>query len=161
MEVVIATAISMVVFGQLAITLVSSQRLLQETMGDMELSIAGRMLREKLLFKINENGGLLSGQKAKIAKVQKTPVNVVSYTPYNKSANKVKCLAGSPLFRATEELVDNWLAEGMTRLASDEVFTYSNNTIFASLDLKMEVGNHVYRQEQNFEAPSLCMLPAN
>ncbi len=51
-ELVFAVALSALLFGQMAVVLVASQKLLQETMGDMELSLSGRLLREKLLFRI-------------------------------------------------------------------------------------------------------------
>ncbi|MBP5510531.1 MAG: prepilin-type N-terminal cleavage/methylation domain-containing protein [Kiritimatiellae bacterium] len=163
-ELVFAIALSAVLFGQMAVVLVASQKLLQETMGDMELSLSSRLLREKLLFKINGEGGLLSARKSRTAVNVLTAVGAsVSYTPGSASANELTATAGVPMFTA-DRLLDNngnWLREGTARLASTDVFSRSNNTIFVSMELQLAVGNRIYRQGHKVSAPALCMVPMN
>lgn len=45
-----ASTISVIVFSQLCVVLVASQRLMRETMVDMELALVSRAVRERLLF---------------------------------------------------------------------------------------------------------------
>lgn len=161
-ELVFAIALSAILFGQMAVVLVASQRLLQETMGDMELSLSSRLLREKLLFKINNEGGLLSARKSRAAgNVLTAPASSVTYTPGNATENELEATANVPMFTAERVLHEGWLREGMARLSSTDVFSRSNNTIFVSMELQLAVGGRVYRQGHTLRAPALCMIPTN
>ena len=160
-ELVFAIALSVILFGQMAVVLVASQRLLQETMGDMELSLSSRLLREKLLFKINNEGGLLSARKSRIAVNAPTLVSSVTYTPGSADENELTATANVPMFTADRLLSDGWLREGMARLSSTDVFSRSNNTVFVSMELQLTVGSRTYRQGHRVSAPALCMIPAN
>lgn len=160
-ELVFAIALSAILFGQMAVVLVASQKLLQETMGDMELSLSSRLLREKLLFKINNEGGLLSARKSRAPVNAPVLVPSVTYTPGNASENELTATANVPMFTADRVLSEGWLREGTARLSATDVFSRSNNTIFVSMELQLTVGGRVYRQGHTLSAPALCMVPTN
>lgn len=160
-ELVFAVALSALLFGQMAVVLVASQKLLQETMGDMELSLSGRLLREKLLFRIAGEGGLLSARKSRTPVNAPNLVSSVSYTPGSADANELTATENVPMFTADRVLSDGWLREGSARLGSTDVFSRSNNTIFVSMELTLTVGGRTYRQAHDVRAPALCMIPTN
>lgn len=62
-EMMVAVAVSMVVLSAVASTFIFCQRMFRLTMGEAELALAGRELRDKLLFHAGPalNEGLLTG----------------------------------------------------------------------------------------------------
>ena len=62
-----ATALTTLVLSQAIGAMIASQRLLEAIMADVELSLQSRSLREKLLYHVNEDGGLMAASKSDLS----------------------------------------------------------------------------------------------
>lgn len=148
-EVLIATAITTLVASQTVVALVSSQRLLEATIADVELSIQTRALREKLLFSVNEEGGLMNTSIADIRfrNENKGWGDGLEFKP--KKGAKNRLTFGSKKKIVADRAKDKWLDCGPMVFKKTEVFGnfLSNGMIRVNIDVEIPIGNRSYSQQ--------------
>lgn len=83
-EVLVASAIGIATLGVVLSLFLASQRVLENAMAQIQMSYEMRMLRDKLLFRINEHGGLMSAKHDdfSIQVVSNGWGNAMTYTPF-------------------------------------------------------------------------------
>jgi len=153
-EVLLATAVTSVVFSQIVVALVSSQRMYEATIADVELSLQSRALREKLLFSINEDGGLMNAcqSELEVENPNKGKGNGLKFKPKKGAKNRIALNSKKKL--KADKGKENWLTCGALVFQGTNVFSVvaSNGTIRADLDMAILIGNRTYGQQQVIEA---------
>ena len=148
-EVMIATALTAVIVSQTVIALVSSQRVLEATIADIELFVQTRALREKLLFNINEDGGLMNASMAdlKFQNENKGWGDGLEYKPKKGAKNKLAFGAKKKL--KADNAKERWLDAGTMQFRETAVFgnALTNGAIRVNLDVVLPVGNRSYAQQ--------------
>ncbi len=161
-EVLIVTFITTIVMGQMVFSLVTGQRLLQATLADAHLSLQSRVLREKLLFHINEDGGLMNANLSELV-IQKNGNgngngnhygwgNGIVFKPHKGKKNRI--MLGSNKRLKADKGNEKWLECGSMELQSEDVFSdvISNRTIQVNLDLVLPIGNQRYYQKHQIKS---------
>lgn len=153
-EVLVATAITSVVFSQIVVALVSSQRMYEATIADVELSLRSRALREKLLFNINEDGGLMNAcqTELEVENPNKGKGNGLTFKPNKGSKNRI-ALNNKKKLKA-DNGKENWLTCGPLVFQGTNVFSVvaTNGTIQADLNMAILIGKRTYGQQQLIQA---------
>lgn len=148
-EVLLATAITTLVASQTVVALVSSQRLLEATIADVELSLQTRTLREKLLFSINEEGGLMNTSLAdlRFLNEKKGWGDGLEFKPKNGAKNRLTF--GSKKKIVADRTKDKWLDCGTMVFKKTAVFgnSLSNGMIRVNIDVEIPVGSRSYSQQ--------------
>lgn len=157
-EVLMATALTAVVMSQVVTALVTSQRLFESTVADLELSLHSRELREKVLFNIiPDEGGLMniSQSELTIENGKKGWGDGIRFKPKKGPGNrlalgknkKLKADRGNPA----------WLARGAFILQTNELFcaVASNGTILVNLDVAIPVNGRIYGQRHQIQSQIL------
>lgn len=144
-ELMVCSAISAILFGQLAVVLVGSMRAIRTSISDTEVSLGARALREKLLFRVDENGGLMSGKHSTETQKVRKGLAEFSYTPYGGTENKLS-LDGNSRMKATSELAEGWLGGHSLCLYDAAPFTVSNNTVFVNMVIGLSEGDNARTQ---------------
>lgn len=144
-ELMVCSAISAILFGQLAVVLVGSMRAIRSSISDTEVSLGARALREKLLFRVDENGGLMSGRHTAETQKAKRGLAEFAYTPYGGTVNKLS-LGADKQMTATSELMDGWLGGHALCLYDTAPFAVSNNTVFVNLAVGLSQGDNAHTQ---------------
>ena len=150
-EVLIVTAITSVVVGQTVVAMISAQRLLEATLADAHLSLQARALREKLLFHVNEDGGLMDARQTELSIKNKNTGNGwgngIEFQPHKGKKNRIMLESNKKL--KADKQTGIWLGSGSTHLQSQDVFynAESNRTIHINLDLILPIRNRTYHQK--------------
>lgn len=159
-EVLIATAITAVVMSQIVVALVTSQRLFEATVADLELSLQSRALREKLLFDITaEDGGLMNASQSELSVENPSAGsgwgNGLKFKPKKGSGNRLALGTNKKL--KADRGSEAWLGRGPGTFRSEDVFKVvsSNGTILVNMDLVISISNRKY--EQKHQAQSQIM----
>ena len=158
-ETLIASAITALVMGHVVLALVSTQRLLEATLADAHLSLQSRALREKLLFRINEDGGLMNANQSELDIKNKVTGNGankgwgngIEFKPHKGKKNRI--MLGSNKKLKADIQNGEWLASGAIELQSPDVFynPTSNKTIQVNLDLVLPMGSRRYYQKHKLK----------
>lgn len=145
----VATALTAVILSQMVVALVSSQRVLEATMADVEISVQTRALREKLLFNICEDGGLMNTCKTdlKFLNENKGWGDGIEFKPSKGPKNRIVLGAGKKL--AADKGKSKWLDCGTIVFKGTEVFgnVVSNGSIRLNLDMTLRIGTRSYSQK--------------
>lgn len=148
-EVLVATAITSIVVGQMTMALIASQRLFEATLADAHLSLASRALREKLLYNSDEDGGLMNATQSELEVQNKNQGwgNGIIFKPRKGKKNRIM-LTSSKRLKA-DNAPARWLESGTMELQSEKVFhdVISNAVIEVNLDLILPIRNRIYNQK--------------
>ncbi len=151
-ELLISTAITSVVMSQIVVALITSQRLFEATVADLELSLQSRALREKILFDVNvEDGGLMNVSQSELSVEDKNTGNGwgkgLKFKPAKGAANRLALGTNKKL--KADRGAEAWLARGPATLESEDVFKLvsSNGTILVNMDLVISISNRKYGQQ--------------
>jgi prepilin-type N-terminal cleavage/methylation domain-containing protein len=154
-EVMIATALTMVVMSQVMMAMISAQRMLEATFADMELSLQSRVLREKLLYNINEDGGLMNACQSELSLVNgnKNKGDGISFNAKKGKKNRL-ILGGKKKLVADLNRSDNWLECGAMMFQGTNVFGLymTNGTIEVNLDVVIPISSRKYQQQNLIKA---------
>ncbi len=153
-EVLLATAVTTLVVSQAVVALVSSQRVLEATIADVELSVQARALREKLLFDINEDGGLMNTSMAevKFENEDKGWGDGLEFKPKKGGKNRLGFTAKKKM--KADVAKERWLDCGTMVFNKTEVFgnSLTNGTIRVNIDVVLPVGKRRYSQQHVMES---------
>lgn len=152
-EVIIATGISTTVLAMAMTVFIAAQRILESAMSQVQMAFELRMLREKLLFRIDDNGGLMSARFSTIGvdNVVDGWGDTLHYTPLDGNSENVVALSSASRKLETEsELSEAWLSSGQIEFELDTPFRESlaNGEIHVDAAVNMMIGDRVYRQKQ-------------
>lgn len=154
-ELLVATAVTSLVMSQIAVALVTSQRMFESTMADMELALQSRALREKLLFSINDEGGLMNACQTDLTLVDgnKNKGSGLVFKPKKGQKNKV-VLGGKKRLVADSMKKNAWLDCGMMVFEGTNVFGLymTNGVIEVNVDVALPVAQRKYRQQSLVKA---------
>lgn len=158
-EVLMATALTVVVMTQVVMALVTAQRLFEATVSDLELSLHTRELREKLLYNIYaEEGGLMNVSQSELTVEQNHGRwgGSLRFKPRRGPPNRVRRGSDKKL-AADRGNRPSWLAKGGFFLQTDDLFSIvsSNGTILVNLDVAIEVNGRQYAQRHQFSSQIL------
>jgi len=151
-EVLVSTALTAVVMSQVAVVLVSSQRIMEATMADVELSIQSHELREKLFYDVYDDGGLMDACKADLDFSKKGGADSVTFKPKKGQKNKVGVGANKRL-AASNQKKDKWLECGTMVFQSTNVFDYvaTSGVVRVNMDLAILIGSRTYKQQHRMQ----------
>jgi hypothetical protein len=146
-EVVIASALTSVVLSLTGGTIISTLRVIESSVSDMELALQSRELRDKLLYHINDDGGLMSACQTGLTLVNGSggSANSITFKPVNGVQNTVSLNASKKLV-ANLSVNDKWLQGRTIVLQGTNIFTWSatNNIVDVNLDVALPVANRKY-----------------
>lgn len=153
-EVLLATALTTLVVSQTVVVLVSSQRVLEATIADVEISVQSRALREKLLFDINEDGGLMNASMAevKFENENKGWGDGLEFKPKKGGKNRLGFNAKKKM--KADVAKERWLDCGTMVFKKTDVFgnSLTNGAIRVNIDVALPVGNRSYSQQHVMES---------
>ena len=156
-EVMVVSAISLMVLAATITVLVASQRGLQSAMAQIQTAVELRMLREKLLFRIDDSGGLMSARYSTI-EVEGGGDGwggTLRYVPFEEAdENAVSWSGETKKLSATYPLSEGWLSSGQITLDEGTPFrdSIADGEIHVNADARMRVGDRVYGQRQLIRA---------
>ncbi len=154
-EVMVSSAILMMVLTVVLTLFIASQRTLESAMAQVQLSFELRLLREKLLFNINGDGGLMNA-RFKTVKVNNQSGGwgkTLIYTPAAVSGASANVLTLSDItdkLSADSERSSRWLSSGQIKFESTRPFrgTVQNGELQIDADVNLEIGSRIYNQKQ-------------
>ena len=148
-EILVSTALTGVILSQASIVLVSSQRVLEATMADVELSLQSHALREKLFYAINDDGGLMDACRSELVFESKGGGDGVTFRPKRGQPNRVK-LGANKRLAANSQKKGKWLECGTLVFQGTNVFVdvVTGGVIQVNMDLSLSVGTRKYTQKQ-------------
>lgn len=154
-ELLVATAVTSLVMSQIAVALITSQRMFESTLADMELSLQSRALREKLLFSINDEGGLMSACQSDLSLVNgnKNKGSGLVFKP--KKGQKNKVAMGVKKRLVADSMKKNaWLDCGTMVFEGTNVFGLfmTNGVIEVNVDVAIPIAKRKYRQQNLVKA---------
>ena len=150
-EVLLATALSSLVMSQAGIALISSARMVEATTADMELSLQSRALREKLLYHINADGGMMSACQSGLSLVSGSgTIKGLRFKPVNGQQNTVTVNDSKKLV-ASQSLNTTWLNCGTMVFQGTNLFSLSSGTgtvdsVTLTLDMALKIASRTYSQ---------------
>ena len=156
-EVLIASAIGAMVLAATVTVFVASQRGLQSAMAQIQTAVELRLLREKLLFRIDGAGGLMSARYSTI-EVEGGGDGwggTLRYVPFEEAdENAVSWSGETKKLSATYPLSEGWLSSGQITLDEGTPFrdSIADGEIHVNADARMRVGDRVYGQRQLIRA---------
>jgi len=156
-EVMVSTALTLVVMTQVVMAIISCQRMLEATFADMELSLQSRALREKLLYNINEDGGLMNVCQSEVSLVNGNGNNNkgdgISFKPTKGKKNRLM-MGGKKKLVADLNRHEKWLDCGTMVFQGTNVFGLymTNGTIEVNLDVVIPISNRRYQQQNMVKA---------
>lgn len=154
-EVMVSTALTLVVMTQVVMAIISCQRMLEATFADMELSLQSRALREKLLYNINEDGGLMNACQSEVSLVNgnNNKGDGISFKP-NKGKKNRLLMGGKKKLVADLNRHEKWLECGTMVFQGTNVFGLymTNGTIEVNLDVVIPISNRRYQQQNMVKA---------
>ena len=156
-EVLVASGIAVTVLGLVVAVFVASQRGLQSAMAQIQTAVELRTLREKLLFRVDGDGWLMSARYSTIMVDGGAEGwgGGLSYVPFEGAAANVVSLAGDvKKLHAEREFAPRWLAGGQITFATDSPFRASiaDGEIHVAADVRMQAGDRVFGQRQLIRA---------
>lgn len=151
-ELVVSTALTSLIMSQIVVALVTSQRLFEATVADLELSLQSRALREKILFNITpEEGGLMNVCLSELAVENPHGSGKGKGLKFKSKKGQGNRLA---LGENKKLLADRgnalWLATGASILQTEDVFQIVSNrnaVVTINLDLMLQIANRKYGQQ--------------
>lgn len=160
-EVLMATALTSLLCGFVFPAFVAAARVFEGTVADLELSMASRAMREKLLYRVTaaeDSGGLSSLMRTNLvlSSGANGDYSVVRFQPVqggaSASPSAVTLQAQDGTLRASGA-PDGWFDGHGANLASDYLFErVSNACLRVNLTLGMTRGDRSYRQTECFDA---------
>jgi prepilin-type N-terminal cleavage/methylation domain-containing protein len=154
-EVMISTALALVITSQVVMAVISSQRMLEVTFADMELSLQSRALREKLLYNVNEDGGLMNVSQSELLLVNgnNNKGDGISFKPKKGKKNRI-VLGSNKKLDADLNRKEKWLGGGTMLFQGTNVFGLymTNGTIEVNLDVVIPISNRRYEQRNIVKA---------
>ena len=156
-EVLIASAIGAMVLAATVTVFVASQRGLQAAMAQIQTAVELRLLREKLLFRIDGAGGLMSARYSSIQVEGGANGwgSTLRYVPFEEEdENAVSWDGDTKKLSASEALSAGWLSSGQIVLEGGTPFrdSIADGEIHVNADARMRVGDRVYGQRQLIRA---------
>lgn len=156
-EVMVVSAISLMVLAATITVLVASQRGLQSAMAQIQTAVELRMLREKLLFRIDDSGGLMSARYSTIDVDggEDGWGGTLRFVPFEEEdENAVSWDGDTKKLSASEALSAGWLSSGQIVLEGGTPFrdSIADGEIHVNANARMNVGGRVYGQRQLIRA---------
>lgn len=158
-EVMVASAISLMVLAATVTVFIASQRGLQSAMAQIQTAVELRMLREKLLFRIDESGGLMSARYSTIevdggADGWGGTLDFIPFGGGEDDVNTVSWGGETKKLAATSEFAGGWLSSGQIVLDGGAPFrdSIADGEIHVDANARMSVGGRVYGQRQLIRA---------
>jgi len=150
-----STALTAVIASQVVVALVSSQRVIEATMADIELSLKTRELREKILYRVNDEGGLMDACESDLSvkNANEGWGDGVEYKPKKGTKNSIKVDDKKKLV-ASNEKSDNWLKCGTMDLSvPNNIFSsvVTNGGVQVNLDMSLIIGTRTYTQKHRVQ----------
>lgn len=151
-EVLVSTAITAVVMSQLVTVLIASQRVVEQTMADVELSIRTHELREKLFYNVDGSGGLMDACVSELEFAKKSGGDAVTFKPKKGKKNKVK-VGDNKRLTADYEKKSQWLACGTMIFQGTNVFVDASTggVIQVNLNVAIPIKSRVYAQRHQMQ----------
>ena len=118
-EVMVVSAISLMVLAATVTVLVASQRGLQSAMAQIQMAVELRMLREKLLFRVDDSGGLMSARQSTVQVDGGAGGwgEALRYVPFEgDDENAVSWSEETKKLAALSEFAGGWLSSGRITL---------------------------------------------
>ncbi len=149
-----STALTAVIASQVVVALVSSQRVIEATMADIELSLKTRELREKILYRVNDEGGLMEACESDLSvkNANKGWGDGVEYKPKKGTKNSIK--VNKKKLVASNGKSDNWLDCGtMVLSVTNNIFSsvVTNGGVQVNLDMSLIIGTRTYTQKHRVQ----------
>ena len=161
-ELLVATALTTVIMSQVLGALIMSQKMVEATLADLELALQSRVLREKVLFNINEDdGGLMNICLSDLAveNPNKGKGKGLKIKPRNGKGNNRIALNAKNKLKADRGRSDDedWLLGGNFYIQTNEVFEVvaSNGTVLVNLDLAVPIRSRTYSQRYQIQSQIL------
>jgi len=161
-ELLISTALTAVIMSQVLGALIMSQKMIEATLADLELALQSRVIREKVLFNINESDGGLMNVCLTDLSVEH-PNNGkgkgLNIKPSNGNGKNRIALDNKNRLKADRGKTGdaNWLQHGNFYIQTNEVFEVvaSNGTILVNLDLAVPVNKKIYSHRYQIQSQIL------
>ena len=156
-EVMVASAVGVTVLTATVAVFVASQRGLQSAMAQIQTAVELRMLREKLLFRIDESGGLMSARYSTIEVEGGAGGwgSSLSFVPFEgDEENAISWSGETKKLSATDSFSEGWLSSGQIALDGGTPFrgSIADGEIHVDANARMRVGDRVYGQRQLIRA---------
>ena len=153
-EVLVASAIFVSVMAVTLSVFLTAQRLLEGAMAQTQMAFELRMLREKLLFRVDRDGGLMSARQATVALggVDGGWGSSITFRALDADeANTITLEAPERRLAATRELAPPWLGSGQSRLADSRPFRWqpASGVIEVDANVELVVGGRTYGERQS------------
>lgn len=149
-EVLVSTALTGLILSQVGAVLVTSQRVMEATMADVELAVKSHELREKLFYHVYDDGGLMDACESGIEFTGKKGSDGITFRPKRGQNNKVQ-LDSNKRLKANNQKKDKWLECGTMFFQGTNVFDDSSvatgGVVKVNLNLAFSVGNRTYTQK--------------
>ncbi len=148
-EVMISSAIFVSVTAMVLSVFIMSQRILESAMSQVQLSFELRALREKLLFNIDDQGGLMSAKFSTIT--ANDDGSTLTYTPADsETANVLRLCGDTDTLSADSERSEGWLSSGKIKFDTERPFSsdVSDGELQVDANVRLEIGSRVYSQRQ-------------
>jgi len=154
-ELMVASALTAVIMTHIMAALITSQRLFEATVADLELSLHARALREKVLYNITpEDGGLMNvcQSELEVGNPNKGWGDSLKFKPKKGAGNRL-ALGKNKKLKADREVAE-WLARGAPVIQSESLFqaVANNGTIVVNLDLAIPIAQRKYEQRHQAQA---------
>jgi prepilin-type N-terminal cleavage/methylation domain-containing protein len=162
-EVLVSTALGGLLLTQVVVTMVVSQRIYAETIADIEMSLQTRVLREKLLYHLDtEGGGLVNACQTGMEVKRRNPGKKTGHGlgmrlktgPDTAKAKNIGVGQNKKLRIEDEWDGSSWLDSGVVVIRNeDSLFAAdSNGVITVNMDLAIETSRRTYVQVQRATA---------
>ncbi len=152
-ETMVASGIFITVMATTLSVFLGAQRMLESAMAQTQIAFELRMLREKLLFRIDADGGLMSARQSTVALGDASEGwgKSISFMPLDAGQANTVTLPNAPgRLEADHELASSWLGSGQIRLASPRPFQWqrSEGKIEVDANATLVVGGRTYSERQ-------------
>lgn len=152
-EVMVASAIFVSVMAVTLSVFLTAQRVLESAMAQTQVAFELRMLREKLLFRVDADGGLMSARQSTVAVDGDSEGwgSSISFRALDAgTANTIALVTQERRLAATSELGTPWLGSGESRLADSRLFRWqpASGVIEVDADVELDVGSRTYGERQ-------------
>lgn len=158
-EVLVASSIGVLMLGVTIALFIAAQRSLENAMAEVQLSFESRMLRDKLLFRIDDKGGLMSARRSglSVSGGGADRGTSIEYRPFvptgTEPANTIVLSSGN--LSANSELASGWLSRGQSQfVVGSQPFSkeFSDGEVDIDAVLNLRVGDRNYTRRQRILA---------
>lgn len=154
-EVLFASFVTTLVLSQTMTVMIACLRVSEATMADVELAVETRLLREKILYDVCEDGGLMNMcySDLQVSDGGNGWGNSIEYKPKKGAKNKISLGAKKKLV-ASKSHSDKWLDCGQMVFSDADVFTTAetNGVVRFNMNVSLNFGSRKYSQRHQADA---------